>query len=495
MTDPKPFDESQEPKKFWREDEFEQFLPKEKGFISDFIYFTRGIEAPTLFSFWGALIAISSIVKREAWINWGPLGNLYSNLYVFLVAPPGIGKTTIVDIVDKVLNTAPDFIEDENIRAIKQLKILRNKSTSEAILSFMTPNTQGGKYVYFKDKSGRSLMIDGKPVKYRKGSDVVILLSELSSLFSKTSYSEGTIELLVDIYDAKDIYEWRTVKRGVIKLRNLFTTLFGATTPKSLVKYLPRAVIGDGFMSRTMVAYADKTVNVFPVPVRPEYGPTAVDICERLAWIAETYNGEFTLSYEALERYSDWYSNTFKPMLEKDTLYRDIRNREGINVLKLALLLRMSKYRPGNKIEKPDIDDAIRILYYTYNTSINLIRQAGSEDFMQKVAQVQDFLSKTGEINRRDALRRLHIPAAVLTQVIAQLMEEGLVEVWYQGRRVAYIPGTTREVYKYVEPKEGQKDDPRTKEADKAKDLESIPNVRIVQGSSKETGDIEMVSD
>ena len=74
LVPPVPYDENAVPasRRAWVPDFHDQLIPKRKGFISDFVFHTRGIMTPTLASIWSALFVLQSAIKREAWLQWYP---------------------------------------------------------------------------------------------------------------------------------------------------------------------------------------------------------------------------------------------------------------------------------------------------------------------------------------------------------------------------------------------------------------------------------------
>ena len=54
--------------------------------------------APPMFRTWAAISAVAGVMERRMSVNVG-YGPLYPNMYVVLVAPPGIGKTELTSQV------------------------------------------------------------------------------------------------------------------------------------------------------------------------------------------------------------------------------------------------------------------------------------------------------------------------------------------------------------------------------------------------------------
>src|SRR6516164_1438064 len=62
-----------------------------RSWIERFIDYTSNLEAPEIWRKWSAISMIAATLEQKVWADTG--GNLYPNLYVFLVGQPGMGKS------------------------------------------------------------------------------------------------------------------------------------------------------------------------------------------------------------------------------------------------------------------------------------------------------------------------------------------------------------------------------------------------------------------
>lgn len=70
--------------------------------IEQFVEVTEGTSAPERFRLWSAITAVAGALERRVYARTS-LGVLYPNLYVMLVAKPGVGKTEAVRPVEQIL--------------------------------------------------------------------------------------------------------------------------------------------------------------------------------------------------------------------------------------------------------------------------------------------------------------------------------------------------------------------------------------------------------
>jgi hypothetical protein len=459
---PIAFDESKDVHRFWGADPGDRLLPSTRGFISDYVYATRGIEAPTLFNIWTALFTLSSVLKREVWIPWGPLGRLFPNLYVLIVGPAGlVKKTTIVGWADSLINGFPKFITNESWRAVKSIKFLYNKSTPEAMLEVMKPDKRGGRFVMLTDEAGATLMRDGRPIKWEKTSEIALILPEFAVMASKASYNESLIQNLLDLYDTHESWKWTTVKRGQVELRKLYTNLLGGITVTGFQQAIPESALSDGFLSRTIVVYHEAVPSrEFRYPQDVPGAPTKEDLQERLAWIANNMQGEFALDEEADAIYEKWYHD-YRVELLSSNGHTGIIGRKFTHLLKVALLIRASRYKPKvskqTLITAEDFRDAMRLINSTYKGSTRVLKNISLSAFQKKVNSVGEYIESKGSVKRIVLLQNQHISASDAAMVLDELLQEGKIEIRLDGKKQKYVSRSGDEEYHWIGTKE--KDD------------------------------------
>lgn len=452
---PEPYNEKAVPveARDWVYDYGESSVPKNRGFVTDFVYHTRGYETPTLSTVWSALFLLSSAVKREAWVKWHPKP-LYPNLYMIVVGPAGrVKKTTAVtDLGLPILETFTRYITDVNIAAMKRIEIMKDKATPEALLDGMLPENRAGQDHFIVDEKGEYITgREGKALVYRKTSETAIVISELSTFLTKRSYGEGTLQLLIDLYDCRDEWEWRTKGQGVKKLKNTYTTFMAGTTVDGMRNSIPQAAMGDGFMSRTIPVYVPYTKRKYPYPHLVRGAPNTAEMAKRLSWIVSNAVGEYELSPEADVEYQKWYYYHHKTMDENPGL-SGAMSRMSTNLLKVALLYRLNRYEAVLPvIELKDLEDAIQLLDVTYSSVPFLLSQLDPDLVMMESGRIFDLLKRKKTVKRKYCLSSLRLRSEVLTAAVEELISRGVVKVMFEDREYGHVGGRTEEEYVYVE--------------------------------------------
>lgn len=430
---PEPYDEEAVPKNLrnWVDDYGDKAIPKGKGFITDFVYYTRGYMVPTLACIWSALFVLSSAIKREAWVKFGPL-SLFANLYMIIIGTAGRTKktTAITQLGMPILQGFRSYITDKNLYDMKFINITKDMSTTEALLDTMLPEKKPGEDFFFVDEKGDHILgADGKAVVYRKTSETAIIVSELSTFLNDTSYSDKTTALMLDLYDCHPVWEWKTLGRGKKFLKNLFTTFVAGTTVEGLRESIPKAAKGDGFLSRTIMVYVPSSKRKYAMP-RAAYGaPSMVDMQKRLAWIAQHSIGEFVLAPDAAAEYERWY-DWFYSAMEANPGIEGAISRMDVHLLKIALLIRASRYdEEAAVITKADLMDAMMLLDATFVNLPFLLGQVEPDMMLVNLSKIELRLRSHPEgISKWVLGGSLRLKSDMLHAVLDELTARGQIE-------------------------------------------------------------------
>lgn len=448
MSTPEPFMPPKNPPYAAEKDD--ELLPS-PGFITDFVASLRGVETPTLFCIWAALWGLSAVSCRRVSMNWLPEKPLYPNLYVFLVAPPArCHKSTSSDFILNILTSISNkfdlgTIEDNTLKFLSDFNLATSKTTPDSVYELLKPVKQS--------ISG----IDGVKM-CEKGSQLTLNISELATFLNKKKFNVGLTDTLTDLFDCKERDIINTIARGTLKLEKVFVTMIGSTTPDGLKESLPYEVFGEGFMSRTIVVYKDKTVRRFPKPVVFEGFPTVGTIRDRLVWIMRNKFGIYTMTKDAEDWYNTWY-NSWRDGLDDDEHYNDraAEFRLDVNLLRVSMLISMSRYDTDLIITKQDILEAHCLLKGTYTTSVIATQEAGLAitEYTAHYSKVREYIRKKGSVDKLKLVRNFSSKGFRLPEVreiMDQLIEEDIVRVLVNNKVVEAFEWTKEETYEYVDP-------------------------------------------
>jgi hypothetical protein len=463
IVPPRPYREEKVPaaKKNWMDDYGDQVIPRGRGFITDFVYHTRGYMTPTLACIWSSLWLLSTAIKREAWLKWMPAA-LFPNIFMVIIGPAGRAKktTAVTQIGLPILRKFREFIRDKNIYQMKYINIVKDMNSPEYVIDSMLPERKPGEDFYLVDRKGENIRDSkGNVVVYRKTSETALVTSELSTFLSTRSYAESMTSLMLDLYDAHTDWEWNTLGKGKKTLRRMFTTFAAGTTIDGLRGSIPKAAKGDGFLSRTVLVYVPSSKRQYDMP-REAYGcPDTDEMSRRLAWVAEHTIGEFTLSPEAREEYSKWYKWFYKKMEDNPAIEGAI-SRMDVHLLKTALLIRASRYDAlGLQIEMEDLQDAIRLIDATYASFPLLLSQLDEDTVIQAVSKVELLLQRHKELSRQKVLVYSRLRTDALHLVFQELAARGCVEFVINDKVQTFSSGRPEEMVRWIGGDDGTNSD------------------------------------
>ena len=437
-------------------DEVVQALPD--GFIKDFILCTRGLISTTQFATWTALFCVSSVVKRYAWIKWDDgTGQLFANLYVFLVGPPYIvGKSCIAEKAERILNDYHLYLKDPETKGRKKVNLLRGSVTPEALFERLQPITfpvPEKKTVI--NEEGKEVI---KAVMKNKHTDAEasMVISELNTFFSTKKYNEGLVGKMMDLYGCKNRDDTTTIKRGHRVVEDVYVTMLGCTTREDLHKQLPSAVFGNGFLSRVNIAYEPKPTREFDNPMPQEVVEDSEEnLKKRLAHIADSVYKEYTLSKEAMNLYTEFVKVSRKKIIAAIEADKKIINfRYAQHVLKLSFLLCAQEYDHSNIITADHINQAIKILKATLFMSEEALSDIGATPFAKHLSVVANKLRSVTRITRRNLMQKLcytRMPSRVTDECLEQLRQEGKLRIFNSlDEEQSRVSSNIRERYSYT---------------------------------------------
>lgn len=425
-----------EPDRRWREDlqmttldEAEVILQTiPDGFIKDFVYATRGNEAPTLFCIWAAIFIVSSALQRRAYLDF-KLTRLFPNLFLLFIAPPGTKKSTTVLYGSELLGRVKSTFRETHDQILYDIPVFSGRATPESIPEMMSPQKV-------------SLPLEGsdfnEPVNI--GSRLVVVVDELAQFMGKQKYNIGLPTLLTTLYDCKTRDSVATVKNKLRHMENIFFNFFGATTPTGFRDAIPAESHGEGLMSRFVICNIDSTAREYRVPVTYAGAPESDELVRRLAWIAQYKSGEYTISSEADTEYAPWYAR-HKDMLKTGEVTEADSRRDTI-LLKTAMLLRAQTYEQPRRALKWEIDEKsfiaaselIRVASEHKNSAQDLLIDSFWARSIKRIARL---LKTNGTMSRTELLRSVSrsISAAQLDELLGTLAQSEEIAIFYDGQR------------------------------------------------------------
>lgn len=302
-----------------------------ESWLHSLMEYVEETESPRDFWTWSGIFTLAAAMQRKIWLPFG-MENLYPNLYVMLVAPPGVcRKGAAISLAKRLLMEV-------------RVPVAADSSSKRALTKELAASGEVGMFEW-----------EGKP---RQQCALAVISKELSSLLAVDP--KGMIEVLTDLYDSHDTWEYKTSDKGKDQIYGTCINCFLATTPGWLSENLPEVAIGGGFASRLAIissATKYKRVTIPPPPSNELYKALIHDLN-----IIAHLKGPFRWTKEGYQRFDQWYQNLDTEIGKiTDSRLLSFMERIHIMVLKTAMCLRVS-YSNDLILPRPDVDGAINML-------------------------------------------------------------------------------------------------------------------------------------
>jgi len=309
-------------------------MPKRRcsNWLESLAQYVEETESPRQFWFWSGLSTIAGALQRKVWLPFG-LEPLYANLYVMIVAPPGVCR-----------KGAPVSLSKKLLQAVKA-KVFADSPTKRALTKALS---ELGKTEYFT-----IIRPDGTK-KPKVHCSMSLISKEFSSFLAVDP--KAMVEILTDLFDAHDEWEYKTSGEGTDMLHGVCINCLFASTPSWIANNLPEDAIGGGFTSRFAIISGRKKYKWISLPPEPD-----AELFNRL--VADLHQikslvGEFQWGKGAYECYNKWY-HTVEDITANT---RDMRlhgyiARMHVMVLKVAMCLHVA-YSDTLVLEEKDVYQA-----------------------------------------------------------------------------------------------------------------------------------------
>lgn len=387
------------------------------GFLRDYIDYTAGHEAPEDFHMWVGLTIISAALRRKVYLD-NVYHKLYPNLFTILVSPPGVGKkTTAINIGVSILR-----------EAVADLRIISEKCTPEALAKRLAKPLE-------KIKESGGMKLESK-------AEGVIVAPELTVFMGSEQYNASLITLLTRLYDCADIQEVDTIGRGLEKLKSVFVSLLGATTPSEIHRAIPAAATGGGLMSRLTIIHKDSTPRIVPfaTPVDPTIRESLVNSLRK---IDTDFKGPVTFSPDGKEWFVKYYKHHHK-IVEKGTSGGTIE-RQPDQILKVAICMKASEsiYDAGATMELNEdvLQRSFNIITLASSNASDVIKMIDTSERGKTTQFVVEVLRRNGGVLGRSVLMKRvhrHLNCMELDAVMMTLREADIVQMFEKDRKKFY---------------------------------------------------------
>jgi hypothetical protein len=304
-------------------------------FITDFMEYTEGTFSPEIFRRWSGIALVAGALERRVWLKMGSRIT-FPNLYIMLVADPGVGKY-VIEMVKELWESACE------------------------------PGTQLPVFNVAPDNTTKASLIDeiarAKNIGLRANAppgllyhSLLVAAEELAVFMPQ--YDNDFIGVLNSIYNNKPHYK---ETRRASKVKEVFiqypqlNLLIGAQ-PGLLAESFPETAWSTGLTARIIMVFGSEMQpkDLFEDEGQPDH--LRGNLLLKLGQISQLY-GQMQWVPEAAQAVGDWHLAGGPPTPTHSKLVHYNRRRTSLHMPKLALVSAIS--RTGKLVVEPqDVERA-----------------------------------------------------------------------------------------------------------------------------------------
>jgi len=340
--------------------------------FDDYLKYTEFSESPQAYHKWTCLSMISGIVGKKCWVKFNYF-TVYPNLYLILVSLPGVGKKS----------TALRIGEAMVKESTADIAIQRDSLTPQALMIEL-------------DESYR--MFETPSKKMFGSSSMTVFASELVTLLSG---GPGMVEFLTDIYDSGKSFEYKTKGAGKLEIKSPCLNVMGCVTTDIFSNKILQDAVSGGFISRSIVVYANDPKVISPFKMPPQDALDARQkVIDRFSDMKDLY-GEVVFTNEARDYFETWYMDEFTPNAAvKNNL--EFNSRKHVHVAKCAMLLALSDLT--TIISLTHLQSAIDMLNEVEHYMKLIHMSAGAAAHSETLLKILSTINTYGEVDEVDIL-------------------------------------------------------------------------------------------
>jgi hypothetical protein len=278
------------------------------SFVDTFVASTENTGAPVIFRKWTALSLLAAAVEQKVWVKTSR--PLFPNMYVFLIAHPGVGKTRAIMEGKHIATTLESIKLSPVSMTFASLVDALTKSSCEII------RVPEGKLTY---------------------NSMYIMADELGAFMPK--YEGDMIDGLAAFYDPTPYTQTRRTNEIDITIKSPQLNILSGSTPQNLLHFMPERAWGQGFTSRVILVFSDERIVVDDFA---DHGaPATADLAFDLKQISGLY-GRFNVTKEYQAAVNHWRATGELPVPDHPKLVHYVTRRR-VHIYKLSMLASINR--------------------------------------------------------------------------------------------------------------------------------------------------------
>lgn len=345
----------------------DQTADGDEDFIAGFQRYTETAFSPELFCKWAGIFLVGSALERRVWVRTGNR-KTFPNLYLFLVAPPGVGK--------QVIDDAKWFGKQLSKDKPSSMYIAPDSMTTASLVDDLL-------------KAGRThLPPSGPPISYHS---LALFAEEIGVMLP--NYDGDFLGKLNKLFNNPEDHV-ETRRHGPAKEVSIAypqLNILAGVQPGWMSETLPETAWSTGLTSRVIMVYSAETPYRELFAEEVDQSEHQQELLVRLRRMTRLY-GEASVSPDAAERLRMWHKMGGPPTPRHSKLEHYARRRTNLHVIKLSLIAAVSR-SASLHITLPDVNRAVAWLLEAEALMPDIFRAMVGRSDAQVVEELHFYLT------------------------------------------------------------------------------------------------------
>src|SRR5512139_73751 len=349
-------------------------MKQQDDLITSYLRYTKDTEPPAIFHRWSFLSCVAAYLARDVYIQHGHF-TIYPNMYTLLIGSAGSRKSSAINIAKGLL------------KQVGYNSFSPTKTTKEKFFIDMAEKNQPEDIDDVLDRN-----IFGERDSAGQISEVFIVAGEFNTFFGNNILDFVTD--LGELWDYNGLFESKVKNSKSVHIMNPTISILGGNTPTGFSAAFPIEILGQGFFSRTLMIYGERTRAKITWPEAP---------CP--IHTSELINSLKDIKLHAISTGSLTISSDAKDLLDviyrswsdlEDARFESYSNRRFTHLLKLCMVL--ATIRLSNTIAMEDVIYANTTLMYAEHFMPKALGEFGKSKHSDVAHKILQLLSNSDTV-------------------------------------------------------------------------------------------------
>ncbi|NJO48323.1 MAG: DUF3987 domain-containing protein [Leptolyngbyaceae cyanobacterium RM2_2_4] len=395
-------------------------------FFEEYEKYVEATEPPLNFHVWTGIGTISALLGRKCYVPQG-FFTVHPNLYIILVGPAGVKKSSSMNIGKAILRSIPNF------------PLAPSSTTREALLKSLQENKVQYKF-------------EGRDLFYHQSAAFV---TELQEFIGGKHINQSMVGIMVALWDEPD-FKYETANKAPVIIPAPYFTLLGCCTKDWIVSKLKDDIITDGFSRRVVLVMEDKRAGYQPWPTSTQRKEEALEWLQKEARRIHGLKGKFRVTDEFLDYWkSELYPRINAEADSKDRYVQNYYSTKHILIIKVCMCI-AAAINNDMIIDSEILKLVEQMFYITEENLLTVFEGLGSNTLSPIRAQIQDLIQTSPQVVTRQQIEQefaRDLDIAGIDECLLSLCSQGIIELAPTGymAKVKRIKGNRKNLFDYLQ--------------------------------------------